>query len=75
MWPCQLLKVNHHPPKFGAQRLSGGGDIMVLVVIDIGVIRDMFLVDEEQDSTYSCWNMPLLFISKKTWLETIGMSY
>ena len=42
--------VSKQPAKFGGHRQCGSGDIM-------------FLVIDEQDSTYSCLNPPLLFIS------------
>ena len=43
--------VSHQPAKISGYRHGGNGDIMFLVV-------------EEQDSTYSCLNPPLLFIFK-----------
>ena len=39
--------VSHHPSKFGDHRHCGSGD--------------MFLVAEEENSRYSCFNPPLLF--------------
>ena len=43
--------VSHHPAKSGGHRHCGSGDIMFLGV-------------QEQDSSYSRLNLPLLFISK-----------
>ena len=43
--------LTHHPEMFGGHRHYDKGDIMPLVV-------------EGQDSTCSCLNPPLLFISK-----------
>ena len=45
-----LLKVNHHPAKFGGRNRCGSGD--------------MFSVAEEEDSRCFRFNLPLLFISK-----------
>ena len=42
-----------HPGKFDSHTNCGGGDMRVLVV-------------EEQDSIWSCLNLPLLFIFKST---------
>ena len=49
--------VSHHPAKLGGHRHCGSGGIM-------------FLVAEEQNSTCSRFNPPLLFISKGHGLET-----
>ena len=49
--------VSHHPAKFGGDRHSGRGGIM-------------FLVAEEEHPRCSCFNPPLLFISKQTWVES-----
>ena len=43
--------VSHHHVKFGVHRHCGSRDIM-------------FLVIEDEDSRCSCFNLPLLFISK-----------
>ena len=42
--------VSHHPAKFGDNTYCGRGD--------------MFLVAEEENSRWSCFNPPLLSISK-----------
>ena len=53
--------VSHHPAKFGDHRHCGSGD--------------MFLVAEEENSRCSCFNPPLLFISKGHGLKAHGISY
>ena len=57
----ESLMVNHHPAKFGGHRHCTS--------------RDMFLVAEEENSRCSCFNPPLLLISKKNGLKTDGISY
>ena len=54
--------VSHHPAKFNDHRLCDSGDVMFLVV-------------EEENSTCSRFNLPLLFISKGHGLKTHGISY
>ena len=54
--------VNHHPATFGGHRHCGSGDIMLLVA-------------EEENSRCSCFNPPLLFISKGHGLKAHGISY
>ena len=54
--------VNHHPTKFGDHRYCGSED-------------KMFLVTEEENSRCSCFNPPLLFISKGHGLKAYGISY
>ena len=54
--------VSHHPAKFGGHRHCGSGDMI-------------FLVAEEENSKCSCFNLPLLFISKGHWLKAHGISY
>ena len=47
--------VSHHPVNSGSRRHCGNGD--------------MFLFVEEEDSRCCRFNLPLLFVSKKTWIE------
>ena len=54
--------VSHYPAKFGGDRHYGSEDIM-------------FLVNEEENSECSCFNPPLLFISKGHGLKAHGISY
>ena len=53
--------VIHHPAKFDDYRHCGSGD--------------MFLVAEEENSKCSCFNSPLLFISKGHELKAHSISY
>ena len=53
--------VSHHPAKFGDHRHCGSGD--------------MFLVTEEENSRCTCFNLPLLCISKGHGLKAHGISY
>ena len=46
----ESVMVNHHPGKFGGHRHGGS--------------EDMFLVVEQKNSTWSCLNPLVLFISK-----------
>ena len=54
--------VSQQPAKFGDHRHCGSGDIMSLVA-------------EEENSRRSCFNPPLLFISKGHGLKAHGISY
>ena len=54
--------VSHHPAKFGEHRHCGSGGLM-------------FLVAEEENSRWSRFNTPLLFISKGHRLKAYGISY
>ena len=47
--------VSHYPAKFGGHRHCGS--------------EDMFLVHEEEDFRCSCFNPPLLYLSR-IWLES-----
>ena len=58
----ESLMVNHHPAEFGGHRHCASQDIM-------------FLVAEEENSRCSCFNPPLLLISKTQGLKTHGISY
>ena len=51
--------VSHHPVEFGGHRHFGNGD--------------MFLVRKEENSRYSRFNPPLLFISKAHGLKEHGL--
>ena len=53
--------VSHHPAKFGSHRYCGSGDIM-------------FLVAKEENSSWSRFNPPSLFVSKGHGLKAHGIS-
>ena len=53
--------VSHHPVEFGGHRHFGNGD--------------MFLIGKEENSRYSRFNPPLLFISKAHGLKGHGLYY
>ena len=53
--------VSHHPVEFGGHRHFGNGD--------------MFLVRKEENSRYSRFNPPLLFISKAHGLKEHSLYY
>ena len=65
---CHVISLNHvimvgyHPDKFGGNRHCGSEDIMLLV-------------GEGEDPRCSCFNPPLLFISKVQGLKAHGLSY
>ena len=54
--------VSHHSAKFGSNRHCGSGDML-------------FLVAEEENSRFSRFNLPLLFISKGHGLKAHNISY
>ena len=54
--------IGYHPDKFGGNRHCGSEDIMLLV-------------GEGEDPRCSCFNPPLLFISKVQGLKAHGVSY
>ena len=62
LYGCYLHMVSHHPATFSDHNHCCSGDILSLVV-------------EEQDSTCSYWNLPLMFISKANSMEASNMPY